>query len=53
MGAGGDLLAYAGIRPDNTPGLWDDVRDFYFSGDLAYANLEAPIAYKLPPQYLP
>jgi poly-gamma-glutamate synthesis protein (capsule biosynthesis protein) len=51
--AGGDLLAYAGIRPDNTPGLWDDVRDFYFSGDLAYANLEAPIAYKLPPQYLP
>lgn len=51
--AGGDLLTYAGIRPDNTLGLWDDVRDFYFSGDIAYANLEAPIAYKLPPSYLP
>jgi len=51
--AGGDMLSHAGLNPDTTASLWDEVRDFYFSGDLAYANLEAPIAPSKPPSYIP
>lgn len=50
--AGGDILAHAGLNPATTEHLWDDVRDFYFTGDLSYANLEAPIATSKPPAYL-
>jgi len=51
--AGGDILAHAGLNPGTTASLWDDVRGFYFSGDLAYANLESPVAPSIPPAYLP
>ncbi|MBU0929087.1 MAG: CapA family protein [Spirochaetes bacterium] len=51
--AGGDILAHAGLNPGTTASLWDDVRGFYFSGDLAYANLESPVAPSMPPRYLP
>lgn len=51
--AGGDLLAHSGLNPRTTSELWNEVRDFYFDGDLVYANLEAPIASSKPPMYLP
>ncbi len=51
--AGGDILAHSGLRPDTTGALWDEVRDFYFTGDLACANLETPVAPSLPPSYIP
>ncbi|HRW24721.1 MAG TPA: CapA family protein [Spirochaetia bacterium] len=51
--AGGDILAHAGLNPGTTARLWDDVRGFYFSGDLAYANLESPVAPSMPASYLP
>jgi len=51
--AGGDILAHAGLNPDTTAALWDDVRGFYFTGDIACANLEAPVAPSMPPEYLP
>jgi len=51
--AGGDILAHAGLNPDTTSRLWDDVRGFYFTGDLAYANLESPVAPSMPARYLP
>jgi poly-gamma-glutamate synthesis protein (capsule biosynthesis protein) len=51
--AGGDILAHPGLNPGTTRNIWDDVRDFYFSGDIAYANLETPVASSLPPSYIP
>jgi poly-gamma-glutamate capsule biosynthesis protein CapA/YwtB (metallophosphatase superfamily) len=51
--AGGDILAHPGLNPDTIRALWDDVRDFYFSGDVAYANLETPVAPSMPPSYIP
>lgn len=51
--AGGDILVSPQLRPETTPFLWDDVRDFYFGGDLSYANLETPVAPSSPPGYLP
>jgi len=51
--AGGDLMAYPGLTPETTTALWDEVRDFYFSGDLACANLESPIMSSAPPRYIP
>ena len=51
--AGGDLLAHSGMNPRTTTALWDEVRDFYFSGDIVYANLESPIVLSKPPFDLP
>ncbi len=51
--AGGDVMPYPGIRPETTEFLWDDVRPFFFSGDLACANLESPVAPSLPARYIP
>jgi len=51
--AGGDILAHSGLNPETTRKLWDDVRDFYFSGDIVYANLETPVAPSMPPSYIP
>jgi len=51
--AGGDVMAYAGLTPATTTALWDDVRDFYFSSDIVYANLESPIMSSAPPSYIP
>lgn len=51
--AGGDMLAHPGLNPETTKALWDEVRDFYFTGDLAYANLETPIAPSRPGSYIP
>lgn len=51
--AGGDVMAYAGLAPETTGALWDDVRDFYLTGDIVYANLESPIMSSAPPCYIP
>lgn len=50
---GGDMMPYPGIRPETTESLWDDVRPFFFTGDLACANLESPVAPSLPARYIP
>ena len=50
---GGDILAHPGLNPETTKSLWDEVRDFYFSGDLACANLETPIVPSRPGSYIP
>lgn len=41
--AGGDLNCSEIIRPDSTEHLWDDIEEFYFSGDIVCANLESPL----------
>lgn len=41
--AGGDLSTSEVIYPESTGQLWDDVADFYFSGDIVCANLESPL----------
>lgn len=41
--AAGDLNASSHIRVDNTENMWEDVKDFYFSGDIVAANLETPL----------
>lgn len=51
--AGGDLSASELIIPKNTKQLWEDVEDFYFSGDIICANLEAPIVSSKPPTGVP
>ena len=43
MTAGGDLLAYDAITPENSKQMWEDVKDFYFNADIIYANLETPL----------
>jgi poly-gamma-glutamate synthesis protein (capsule biosynthesis protein) len=53
LSAGGDMLAHPGLRPDTTSSLWDDVRDFYFKGDIVYANLETPLVPSAPPSFIP
>ncbi len=53
ISAGGDLSASEMIFPENTERLWDDVRDFYFDGDIVCANLEAPIVPERPPVGVP
>jgi poly-gamma-glutamate synthesis protein (capsule biosynthesis protein) len=51
--AGGDILTHPGLNPETTGALWDEVREFYFGGDLAYANLETPVVPSAPPSYIP
>lgn len=41
--AAGDLSMADVITPKSTEHLWDDIRDFYFSGDIVCANLESPL----------
>jgi poly-gamma-glutamate synthesis protein (capsule biosynthesis protein) len=53
LSAGGDILVSPQLRPETTPALWDDVREFYFGSDIVYANLETPVAPSCPPGYLP
>ena len=43
MSAGGDLMAVDVITEENTPHLFDDIKDFYFDADITYANLESTI----------
>jgi len=51
--AGGDLSSSEMITPENTEHLWEDIKDFYFSGDIVCANLEAPIVSSKPPCGVP
>jgi poly-gamma-glutamate synthesis protein (capsule biosynthesis protein) len=46
LSSGGDIMPTPHLRPDTTAHLWDETEDFFFSSDLAVANLEAPIANK-------
>jgi hypothetical protein len=41
--AGGDLNSSESISPQNTEYLFEDIEDFYFSGDIVCANLESPL----------
>jgi len=43
ISAGGDLLSYKVITPENAKHLWEDVMDHYFDADIVYANLETPV----------
>ena len=43
LSAGGDLMAVDIITPENTPHLFDDIKDFYFDADLTCANLESTV----------
>lgn len=51
--AAGDLSASEIIYPESTQHLWDDIAEFYFSGDLVVANLEAPIDLTKAPSGVP
>ena len=53
LAMGGDILVSPDLSPETTRNLWDDVREFYFGADLAYANLETPVAPSSPPGFLP
>lgn len=41
--AGGDLNCSDVIYPKSTENLWDDIKEFYFSGDMVCSNLESPL----------
>jgi poly-gamma-glutamate synthesis protein (capsule biosynthesis protein) len=41
------------VTPESTVHLWDDIKDFYFSGDIACANLECPLDASKPPSGVP
>jgi len=43
ISAGGDIMPAEYMNPAAAAHLWDDVSDFFFTSDLACANLEAPI----------
>jgi poly-gamma-glutamate synthesis protein (capsule biosynthesis protein) len=44
IAAGGDIMPTDNLRAGSAAHLWDEAADFYFSADIRYANLEAPIA---------
>lgn len=46
--AAGDLLAVDVLVPDNTPHLFEEIKDFYSGADLVCANLESPVAINKP-----
>ncbi|GHU84716.1 hypothetical protein FACS189473_2660 [Spirochaetia bacterium] len=48
---GGDLMPSAFIYPHTAAHFWDDIADFYLASDIAYANLESPIAAGKPLSY--
>jgi Putative enzyme of poly-gamma-glutamate biosynthesis (capsule formation) len=51
--AGGDILSSRHFRPDNMGRLFDDVRGFFFDSDIAFANLETPVAAGKAPGFVP
>ncbi|CAN5548316.1 hypothetical protein BH10BAC3_BH10BAC3_15810 [soil metagenome] len=40
LSAGGDLIPYACITPENCHQLWNEAGDFFFNNDIVFANLE-------------
>lgn len=48
MSAGGDLMAVDCLTYENTPQLFDGIRDFYFDADITCANLESTVYPKAP-----
>jgi len=51
--AAGDILVSPDLGPGTLPALWDETGDFLFGSDLAFANLETPVAPSSPPGFLP
>jgi hypothetical protein len=51
--AGGDILVSPDLRSETMSALWDEVGGFLFGTDLAFANLETPVAPSCPPGFLP
>lgn len=40
LSAGGDLIPYTCIQPQNCQHLWDEAGDYFFNNDIVFANLE-------------
>lgn len=53
LSLGGDLMPYKVLRDADTSRLWDDFREFYFSSDLVFANLETPLDTAKPASWVP
>jgi hypothetical protein len=51
--AGGDLMPYARISPENTRHLWDEVGEWFFGADIVTANLETPVYPDKPASLVP
>jgi hypothetical protein len=46
--AGGDLIPYTSIIPDVCKNIWNHTGDFFFNGDIVFANLETPADFSKP-----
>jgi poly-gamma-glutamate capsule biosynthesis protein CapA/YwtB (metallophosphatase superfamily) len=53
LGAAGDILVSPDLGPATLHALWDETGSFLFGADLAFANLETPVAPSCPPGFLP
>ncbi len=53
LSAGGDLMPYHCITPNQCTDLWNDCGDFFFDADLVVANLETPLNPNKPASFVP
>jgi hypothetical protein len=53
LGAAGDILVSPELGPSTMLSLWEEVGGFLFGSDIAFANLETPVAPSCPPGFLP
>ncbi|HEY9162726.1 MAG TPA: CapA family protein [Desulfomonilia bacterium] len=47
---GGDIIDWVEIEKESRNHLWDEIGEYYFSGDIVCANLEMPIDTEKPPR---
>lgn len=48
LGAAGDLIPYACLKPENCTDLWQEAGSYLFDNDLVFANLESPVYLERP-----
>lgn len=53
ISAGGDLMPYTCINKKVCENLWDECGNFFFSSDIAFANLETPVDRNKKPSPVP
>jgi len=53
LSAGGDLMPYFCITPEQCNNLWEDSGDFFFDADLVVGNLETPLNPNKPASLVP
>jgi poly-gamma-glutamate synthesis protein (capsule biosynthesis protein) len=53
LSAGGDLMPYFCITPEQCKNLWEDSGDFFFAADLVVGNLETPLNPNKPASLVP